>query len=283
MLHGVKNSCRLYESGASMTGLPRQYRKMLCKGWTEFDIKSSQLAIVSSMWNISSIHNFLSQKNNVWNLFFNEFTVEEDDYSETKRFFKESLYSVVFGKQEANIAKGYDELFGKGAGARFSNMWLVRDLFDAREAEITRLATKQSGRHFSPAAAVMPTPNSYFRTGMSRKELKEFKQTGVMPYTQRRRITSVMAQEVQMIEMALLNPVITLAEQNEKNYKITLWQHDGFSVQFMNASKREAYTKVIENGFQANLDRMKDSLNIPTYLEHDNFWLYRNSRGRHYR
>lgn len=269
MLHGVKNSCRLYESGASITGLPRQYRKMLCKGWTEFDIKSSQLAIVSSMWNISSIHQFLSEKNNVWELFFTVFPVPENEYDETKRFFKESLYSIVFGKQEANIAKEYDIWFGAGAGLKFSNIWLVRDLFDAREAEITRLANKPGGRHYSPAAAVIPTPNSYFKTGMSPEEQKKYKQIGVMPYSQRRRITSVMAQEVQMIEMAILNPVIDLAAKNSKNYVITLWQHDGFSVKFLDTSKRDKYTKVIENGFKDNLDRMKESLDIPTYLEHE--------------
>ena len=87
-----------------------------------------------------------------------------------------------------------------------------------------------------------------------------------MPYTQRKRITSVMAQEVQMIEMAILSPVIDLAEKNSKHYVITLWQHDGFSVKFLDTSKRDKYTKVIINGFQANLDSLKH-LNIPTYLE----------------
>ena len=268
MLHGVKNSWRLYDEGVSITGLPRQYRKMLCKGWTEFDIKSSQLAIVSSRWNIPSIHKFLSDRNSVWDLFFNVFPVADDEYDETKRFFKQSLYSIVFGKLEANIAKEYDNLFGTGAGAKFSKIWLVKDLFDAREAEITRLANAPQGRHYSLAAGMSSSVNNYFKTGMSKSELKKFKSTGTMPYTQRKRITSVMAQEVQMIEMAILSPVIDLAEKNSKNYVITLWQHDGFSVKFLNASKRDAYTQVITNGFQANLDSLKH-FNIPTYLEYE--------------
>ena len=268
MLHGVKNSWRLYDEGVSITGLPRQYRKMLCKGWTEFDIKSSQLAIVSSRWNIPSIHKFLSDRNSVWELFFNVFPVPADEYDETKRFFKQSLYSIVFGKLEANIAKEYDHLFGTGAGARFSKIWLVRDLFDAREIEINRLANAPQGRHYSLAAGMFSSVNNYFKTGMSLKEIQQYEKTGIMPYTQRRRITSVMAQEVQMIEMAILNPVIDLAAKNSKNYVITLWQHDGFSVKFLNASKRDAYTNVIVNGFQTNLDALKH-FNIPTYLEYE--------------
>ncbi len=162
MLHGVKNSWRLYDEGVSITGLPRQYRKMLCKGWTEFDIKSSQLAIVSSRWNIPSIHKFLSDRNSVWDLFFNVFPVASDEYDETKRFFKQSLYSIVFGKQEANIAKEYDNLFGVGAGDKFSAIWLVRDLFDAREVEITKLANAPQGRHYSLAAGMSSSANNYF-------------------------------------------------------------------------------------------------------------------------
>ncbi len=268
MLHGVKNSWRLYDEGVSITGLPRQYRKMLCKGWTEFDIKSSQLAIVSSIWNIESIHTFLSDRNSVWDLFFNVFPVPDDRYDETKRFFKESLYSVVFGKLEANIAKEYDDLLGMGAGTKFSNIWLVRDLFDAREREINRLANQPNGRYYSLAAGMSSSPNNFFRTGMSKGELLKYEENGEMPYTQRKRITSVMAQEVQMIEMAILYPVIDLAEKNSKNYVITLWQHDGFSVKFLNAGKREQYTKIIINGFQANLDAL-EHLNIPTYLEYE--------------
>lgn len=276
MLHGVQNSWRLYDEGVSITGLPRQYRKMLCKGWTEFDIKSSQLAIVSSKWNIPSIHKFLSDRNSVWELFFDIFPVPSHEYDETKRFFKESLYSVVFGKQEASIAVEYDKLFGTGAGAKFSGIWLVRDLFDAREREIDRLANIPQGRYYSLAAGISPSPNNYFKTGMSKGEQLKYKQslegtegqTGEMPYTQRKRITSVMAQEVQMIEMAILSPVIDLAEKNSKNYVITLWQHDGFSVKFLDTSKRNKYTQVITNGFQANLNALQH-LNIPTYLEYE--------------
>ena len=268
MLHGVENSWRLYDEGVSITGLPRQYRKMLCKGWTEFDIKSSQLAIVSSKWNIPSIHKFLSKRNSVWDLFFDVFTVKHNEYDETKRFFKESLYSVVFGKQEDRLAKEYDRLFGLGAGKKFSSIWLIRDLFDAREAEINRLANAPQGRYYSIAAGISSSVNNYFKTGMSKKEIQQYEKTGIMPYTQRKRITSVMAQEIQMIEMAILYPVIDLAEKNSKHYVITLWQHDGFSVKFLDTSKREKYTKVISNGFQANLDNLKH-LDIPTYLEYE--------------
>lgn len=268
MLHGVQNSWRLYDEGVSITGLPRQYRKMLCKGWTEFDIKSSQLAIVSSRWNIPSIHKFLSERHSTWDLFFNVFPVPGDEYEETKRFFKESLYSVVFGKQEDNIAKEYDNLFGTGAGAKFSNIWLVRDLFDAREAEIDKLANVPQGRYYSLVAGLTCNPNNYFKTGMSKGELKKYKQTGVMPYTQRQRITSAMAQEIQMIEMAILTPIIDLAEKNSNNYVITLWQHDGFSVKFLDKSKRDKYTKVIVNKFKATIDSL-EVFKIPTYLEYE--------------
>lgn len=89
-----------------------------------------------------------------------------------------------------------------------------------------------------------------------------------MPYTQRKRITSAMAQEVQMIEMAILTPIIDLAEKNSNNYVITLWQHDGFSVKFLDKSKRDKCTKVIVNRFKTTIDNLK-VFNIPTYLEYE--------------
>ena len=103
---------------------------------------------------------------------------------------------------------------------------------------------------------------------MSKGEARKFNQTGKMPYTQRKRITSVMAQEVQMIEMAILTPIIDLAEKKSKNFVITLWQHDGFSVKFLDKSKRDKYTKVIVNNFQSTINSLK-TFNIPTYLEYE--------------
>lgn len=270
VLRGVKKSCRLYYNGASISGLSSQYRKMLCKGWTEFDIKSSQLAIVSREWGIDSIYNFLNDKNNsVWNLFYQAFSVPLKEQDETKKFFKITLYSIIFGKAEDKLCNMYDEKFGKGAGDQFSELWLIRNLIDAREAKIDQLANLPGGKYKSFATDHQYSQRYYFKTGMNEDELKEFEKTGIMPYSQRRRITSAMAQEVQMREIVVLNSIFDLAEKNKNNFVITLWQHDGFSVKFLDSSKREKYAKLIVNTFDKKKKKPSKLKPYPTYLEYE--------------
>ena len=265
MYKGVENSWRLYPANASILGLPRTYRKEICKGWTEFDIKSSQLSIVSVIWNVPSIKKFLEQKNSVWDLFFDTFDCEVLNYDDSKKFFKESLYSIIFGKEADKLALMYDEVFGLGAGQKFLDMWLIKDLLEARENEILRLSRMPNGKYLSPAKVGEIKP--YFFVGMSKGNQKEFERTGVMPYTQRKRITSAMAQDIQMLELMILNPLIDLAQKKANNFVITLWQHDGFSVKFLNKSKRDKYTKLIVNHFNSNLARL--TVKVPTYLEYE--------------
>ena len=264
MYKGVENSWRLYPANASILGLPRTYRKEICKGWTEFDIKSSQLSIVSVIWNMPNIKTFLKEKKSVWKLFFNTFDCEGLNYDDTKKFFKESLYSIIFGKEANKLAKMYDDIFGLGAGQKFLDIWLIKELLEARENEILRISKMPNGKYFSPAKVGEIRP--YFFVGMSKGNQKEYAQTGIMPYIQRKRITSAMAQEVQMLEMMLLNPLFDLAEKNTKNFVITLWQHDGFSVKFLDKSKRDKYTKVIVNRFEETVENLV--IRVPTYLEY---------------
>ena len=260
MYKAVENTARLYPANASILGLPREYRKMLTKGWTEFDIKSSQLSIVSVLWGLPKTHQYLKEGNSIWDLFFDTFGDGGLNYDEAKGFFKESLYSVIFGKEETKLCQMYDEVFGDNNGALFSDMWLIRELLDTREIKIQSIASVPGNKYLSP------TLKTEFFVGMSKADTIEFKKTGVMPYAQRHRITSVMAQEVQTIEMLYLNPIFQYAEQNQNNFVITLWQHDGFSVKFLDKSKRDDYTKAIINKFQKGVDSTR--LNPPTYLEY---------------
>ena len=79
-----------------------------------------------------------------------------------------------------------------------------------------------------------------------------------------------MAYQVQMIEMLNLNPIIDLAKSHPNDFVITLWQHDGFSVKFMNQSKRDKYTKLICNTIDNFIQSITTDTGIimPTFLEY---------------
>lgn len=53
-------------------------------------------------------------------------------------------------------------------------------------------------------------------------------------------VRSVMAQLSQAQEMALLLPAIDLAKKREGEFKIVLWEHDGFSVHFARKDRIES-------------------------------------------
>ena len=72
----------------------------------------------------------------------------------------------------------------------------------------------------------------------------------------------MLAEEAQSIEFWLLEPVIDLAKTT-KNFIITLWQSDGFSVKFTDKSKEDRWTKRIQDVVLARANQ----LNVPTHLE----------------
>jgi hypothetical protein len=76
------------------------------------------------------------------------------------------------------------------------------------------------------------------------------------------KIRSMLAEEAQSIEFWLLEPVIDLAKTT-KNFIITLWQSDGFSVKFTDKSKEVRWTKRIQDVVLARANQ----LNVPTHLE----------------
>ena len=277
------NTCRLHNANACILALPRQYRKMLCKGWTEFDIKSSQLAIVSGMWGIPSIQEFLIETMHggpsVWELLADEFNTANKHV--TKKFFKETLYSVIFGRLESKLKNVVEEELGEGYGQRFLDFWLIKDLLDARRKQMQLiLNAAESNNGYFYILNTSGSRKKYFIN--NKKKIDDLKDEGLLcdpldenrisdfEYCQHRRIMRAMAYQVQLIEMLNLNPIIDLAKSHANDFVITLWQHDGFSVKFMNQSKRDKFTKLICNTFDNFIQSITTDTGIimPTFLEY---------------
>jgi G:T-mismatch repair DNA endonuclease (very short patch repair protein) len=70
------------------------------------------------------------------------------------------------------------------------------------------------------------------------------------------------AHQAQSVELYLLLPVVELASTT-KDFYITLWQHDGFSVHFTNKSKVDYWIKKIQSVVQSKIDEQ----GILTHLE----------------
>lgn len=76
-------------------------------------------------------------------------------------------------------------------------------------------------------------------------------------------VRSVMAQLSQSQEMALLLPAIDLAKKREGEFKIVLWEHDGFSVHFTRKDRIESESQRITDAVNERCSK----LGYPTRLE----------------
>ena len=71
---------------------------------------------------------------------------------------------------------------------------------------------------------------------------------GVQDYSKKMKVNerSLLASELQSIELFILQPVIELSRSSGTNgFTIMLWQHDGFSVCYHDKTKREKWRRKI--------------------------------------
>lgn len=72
-----------------------------------------------------------------------------------------------------------------------------------------------------------------------------------------------MAQEAQLMEMVLLQPVFDIAKANSKYMAITLFQHDGFTVHYNNRD----LVKPLEEKMRKAVRAQANLLGVLTDLE----------------
>ena len=233
------NTARLFTK-AHIPDLKREVRKILMEGCLEADLRSSQLAICAWLWRIDPLLRLLFDQKNIWNYLFSNFELREQHRSEAKRIFKKALYSICFGMAECHLnwcvqdCSGWTEL-GRIIASRFLDIPLIRDLLSARSFELDNIARAGGG------------------TTCYGKWLKVNEE--VHP-------RDILAQVAQSWEMKLIFPAFELADKTE-DFKIMIFQHDGFSVHF--TRRPEDWRKRI----QGAVENQARQLGIPTSLEWD--------------
>jgi hypothetical protein len=239
--------------------LRKDLRKLITKGWYEFDLASSQLAIVGKTWEVAEVQEYLRSGSKIWADLINHYGIDATDlkktdeakYEDIKKVLKDSLYSLIYGKQKRNLIRFLDEgllPFGlKEAGKKFLNHPLMKTLFEAREKKITELNGCDTAETiFGRVIKIVGGKTKDGKPTAARKKC----------------IRSIMAQQAQAVELYLLLPVVDLAKTTN-DFQITLWMHDGFSVNFSDATKIERW---ITRMNQVVVDRA-DELGIITRLE----------------
>jgi hypothetical protein len=256
-----ENGCtpRIFPCNYSIPMLRRDIRKTLTQGWYEFDLASSQLAIVAKEWNITIVQDFLKSNKSIWTELFRHFgfnatqlkEVDNLKYQGIKDVFKTSLYSLIYGMQKGYLIKTINQdlkVFNIVQGGKhYFNHPLIQSLYLARELKFKELNELQE-------------VSTIFGRTIEIEGSKTFKGT---PTKERRHcIGSILAHQAQAIELYLLLPVVELASTT-KDFYITLWQHDGFSLHFTNKTKIDRWIPRILKVVQDKIDQQ----DILTHLD----------------
>jgi len=219
--------------------LKRQLRIILCHGWHDADLVSSQLAICASLWKLEKIENFLQTGVKVWDEIRSSLNLGEDQWDKFKPYVKESLYTICYGGGDWMVREPLiDGIITLGLRLRCDQMlnhWIFKELKEGQQ-EIAKLIKKEGGMYDA-----------------------EGKFCELIP---KRKTASVMAEVAQSYELRILISVIRLAKNKEnKLFKVTVWQHDGFSM-YIERNHEQVYEEI-----QQEVQKELINLEIQTKLE----------------
>lgn len=234
---------RIHPVGATIHQLPRALRKLALRGCISLDLKAAQLAIVSKMWGVHSLHAFLAAENDIWDELFSSLGVSP----QKKPILKAAIYSITFGMEidgvRWKLRRGVDGIRGldKAQAAQFFEHRLIADLVTAREEAFSRLA--------EAGGAV-----DAFGRWIS-----------VDDPTTMRDLRSVLAQQVQSYEVLLMLSLLPVWQKEQNNVKVLSWLHDGVTIKYHDP--RELKQQITR--LQRALARRAAEFDIPTRLEWD--------------
>lgn len=239
----TEKSVRIFPFSENICSLQRNVRKALVRGWTDFDLKSAQLAIAAKLWNLPDVMEYLEERNSIWNDLYKTFGLTKEQYPDAKDYFKEALYAVMYGATRGTVAEILSPL-GKNAFYTFTSHYIIQITWNASREQLIQISRNGGMK------------DCFGRWLAVKKETS---------------CRSILAQASQAMELLLLSGVVELAIQEKytKSFKITLWQHDGFSVQFRRKAQQTYWIKRI---MEAVTDRAEE-LGVPTSLEVTNLSL----------
>ena len=234
---------RLYPLNESMLLLKKDVRKALTQGWAEYDLRSSQLAIVATTWGIPSARAFLESGKSIWAELNALYELEPAE--ETKKAFKTALYSLIFGMSrphiEGKLTRDFMKLRIRRKGARLFDHALIQDLLSARERKMREVEAQGYGDTiFGKRIPVVADEGEPERTN----------------------VRSIMAEQAQAVELALIYPVFELAATSD-DFDIVLFQHDGFSVAYTEPQARER----VEGRLVSVVEAKAEELDVVTGLD----------------
>ena len=197
------NTPRLHGSGESIVQFPRAIRKVLCKGWSEVDLKSSQFAIIAECINAPISKRFIERGGDIWQTLHGGTKPTPN----IKAIYKTCLYGICFGMGDSKLEK----ILESANLLHVLKNDIISELLSLRAVWYNTI--KEQGGEFDCWGEWTPL-------------------------TRDRWEGSVGATIIQSIEMDIAKEMIVFAYKNP-DMRITLWLHDGCVIDFTNQDKKD--------------------------------------------
>lgn len=240
------NTVRLFSDGESVLSLKSEIRRILTQGWLETDLVNSQLAIAATLWNISEIKEYLEKNVSIWKDLVPALGVPLDSplYSDCKGIVKRYLYGILFGMGKNKAKRELNQQLAgigiKKGGQKFMTHWAIQALLSNRDRVMDEVRKEGYG------------------------ETCFGKRINVKGKGRKSNIPSILAQQAQAVEMALIFPVFELAQRTDE-FQICLYQFDGVSLSFKD--KRPERVKLWREKIQGAVAAKAKELGVTTWLE----------------
>ncbi len=165
------------------------------------------------------------------------FGIDKKGNPQAKDYFKEALYAIMYGAAKTTVSLILSPL-GEDALTTFKSHYVIQIMWNASREQLQKIS--QNGG----------MKDCFGRWLTRKKEMS---------------CRSILAQVSQAMELLLLSGVVELAiqEKDTQSFKITLWQHDGFTIQFRRQTQKFYWIKRIT---EEVTDKVQE-LGVPTSLE----------------
>lgn len=267
---GMGKTVRIFPRDYSIAGIGKNSRRLLTKGWYEFDLRAAHLAIVAQDWGLGETRSFLGHEN-IWSALMSDIGFPlMAKYEEVKGILKTATYSLVYGSSLGNISSKLGEDLREIGYEDSKHV----DLFGAHPIvrEISRGITEQREKARGLGYIEDFYGTRYGLDGEASDFGKQFRST--------------LSTRAQSRELQLLFPAVELAVESREravaekervkaegrkgsrpeDFRIMCWQHDGFTVAFRdNESSRDL--KPLIRKIQGVVDERAKEFDIPTRLE----------------
>ena len=234
-LRSVERSDRLYWVLPSLQSVQSEVRRILTRGWYEYDLKSAHAAILAKLWGVSELTEVLTQ-GSLWQHLADELEV---DLPSAKDGIKEGFYALAFGAGNPMVKKSIEAETGDADLAeRFLAAPLIKTLLKHRQRRVDEI--KRDGglvTHFGNRIEVA-----------TNKEAR-----------------SALARETQAVELALIRPIYRLAPRfpATKTFTVMIYSFDGVTITY----HRKDRIARLEQQIKEAVKKKADELGILTELE----------------